>query len=243
MAYTRRFALSHIHVKASLSLEDLANQFDAFVSEAHRLKELYAQDITLLVGLETEYISPLDLDNLDTLLQKYAGRIEYLVGSLHHVNGIPIDFDLETYKKALGSITPADTGHQPMEVFLCSYFDAQHEIMQRLHPEIIGHIDLCRLYEPTLSLESYPQAWAKLERNVRFAIEYGALFELNAAALRKGWTSSYPGEDVVKVSSSHSSFTTQIVITCLSSFGNMTDGSPCRTTVTAPKQLGRTIRG
>ncbi|THH30781.1 hypothetical protein EUX98_g3400 [Antrodiella citrinella] len=184
--------------EASLLVDALADQFDNFLSEAHRLKDLYSSDITLLVGLETEFISTLDLNNLQTLLDKYAGRIEYLVGSLHHVNGIPIDFDAEAYKKALASFQ-GGSDDACMGAFLCSYFDAQYELLQRFHPELIGHIDLCRLYDPDLSLESHPEAWAKLERNVRYAAEYGALFELNAAALRKGWSSSYPGEDVVRL--------------------------------------------
>ena len=73
--------------------------FDKFVEKAHRLKALYADKITLLVGLETDYVSSLDLDGLDALLEKHAGRIEYIVGSIHHVNGIPIDFDKETFDK------------------------------------------------------------------------------------------------------------------------------------------------
>lgn len=49
-----------------------------------------------------------------------------------------------------------------------------------------------------MSLES---AWPRVERNIDFAISYGALFELNAAAFRKGWDVSYPGEDVLQVKS------------------------------------------
>jgi len=52
----------------------------------------------------------------------------------------------------------------------------------------------------------YPRAWTKLERNVVEAAAYGALFEVNAAAFRKGWESAYPGEDVVQVGPTSSSF-------------------------------------
>jgi histidinol-phosphatase (PHP family) len=38
-----------------------------------------------------------------------------------------------------------------------------------------------------------------IERNIRYAVDYGALFEINTAALRKGWPSPYPAEDVVEV--------------------------------------------
>jgi len=71
--------------------------------------------------------------------------------------------------------------------------------MQHAHPEVIGHMDLCLLYTPSLCLQDYPEAWLRLERNVRFAVEYGALIEVNAAAFRKGWKTAYPKEEVLKV--------------------------------------------
>jgi histidinol-phosphatase (PHP family) len=177
----------------------LAHQFQCFLAEAHRLKHEYSSRITLLVGLETEYITPLDLNQLGNLLESYKGQIQYLVGSVHHVHGIPIDLNPETYQKALHHVE-YDTDHLTQENFLCSYFDAQMEAMTRFLPEVIGHFDLCRLWNPGLKFCDFPKAWDLMVRNIAFAINYGALFELNAAAFRKGWSSAYPGEDVVKVS-------------------------------------------
>ncbi|KAI0643956.1 histidinol phosphate phosphatase H [Trametes meyenii] len=185
------------------SLNALRSQFEDFLVEAHRLKIKYAAQITLLVGLETEFITLTDTDRLETSLQAWTDRIEYLVGSVHHVNAIPIDFDRETFDKALNSFssTPdhrADS-YTTMGAFLNSYFDAQFELMRRFRPEVIGHFDLCRLYNPSLRFADYPDALERIRRNVHFAVEYDALFELNAAAFRKGWDSAYPGEDVVEI--------------------------------------------
>ena len=181
-----------------MSLNSLKSQFDAFLIEAHRLKEKYAAQITLLVGLETEHITETDLAALDSLLTEHETRIEYIVGSVHHVAGIPIDFDRPTFEKALASFS-SDPNADPMALFLNAYFDAQYTLMQRFHPEVIGHFDLCKLYNPTLRFRDYPDALARIRRNVRYAVEYGALFELNAAAFRKGWDDAYPGEDVIEV--------------------------------------------
>ncbi len=181
-----------------MSLDVLKSQFDAFLAEAHRLKEKYAGQITLLVGLETEYITDTDLTALDALLSEHGTRIEYLVGSVHHVGGIPIDFDRPTFDKALAAFSD-DTHPDSMAAFLNAYFDAQYTLMQRFHPEVIGHFDLCRLYNPGLSFRDYPDALARIRRNVQYAVRYGALFELNAAAFRKGWDAAYPGDDVVEV--------------------------------------------
>ncbi|THH15537.1 hypothetical protein EW146_g4952 [Bondarzewia mesenterica] len=190
--------------KAELSVEDLTTQFDAFLVEAHRLKARYAPQITLLVGLETEYVSLIDLDRLSELLEHSEGRIEYLVGSVHHVNGTPIDLDAETFQRCLSDIAVTesdgvDVEHERTGRYLEMYFDAQFELMRRVHPEVVGHIDLCRLYTPALRFEDYPRAWFKLERNIKYAVVYGAVFEVNAAALRKGWEAAYPGEDVIEL--------------------------------------------
>ena len=183
--------------KDGLTPEDLAAQFNDFIIEAHRLKEVYSDRIALLVGLETEYILPEDIDPLKSLLGSQGRCIEYMVGSIHHVNSIPIDFDLPTYQKAVASCS-SDASKQ-IESYLCADFDAQYDLMRKLHPEVIGHFDLCRLYTPDLSLRQYAEVWEKVRRNVRFATQYGALFELNAAAFRKGWTAAYPGEEIVEV--------------------------------------------
>ncbi|KDQ54084.1 hypothetical protein JAAARDRAFT_38696 [Jaapia argillacea MUCL 33604] len=195
-----------------LHVSTLVEQFDAFIAEAHRLKACYASQITLLVGLETEYITELDLKMLDDLLERYGEKVEFMVGSVHHVDSTPIDFDQATFQKCLESFpskshsnadNPEAQTHEQMNTLLCTYFDSQYTVLARFHPEVIGHIDLCRLYNPSLRFSDYPEVWEKLERNIITGVEYGALFELNAAALRKGWEGSYPGEDVIKLIQKH----------------------------------------
>ncbi|KAJ7840453.1 hypothetical protein B0H13DRAFT_1649695, partial [Mycena leptocephala] len=65
--------------------------------------------------------------------------------------------------------------------FLCAHLEAQHEILVRFHPEVVGHFDLCRLYTPTLQIVEYPEACEHAKRNIRYAVDHGALFEVNAA--------------------------------------------------------------
>ncbi|KIK64233.1 hypothetical protein GYMLUDRAFT_241416 [Collybiopsis luxurians FD-317 M1] len=148
----------------------LGAQFDAFLDEAHRLKVHYASQIILLVGLETDYITSIDLDRFDALLERHGDRIEYIVGSIHHVGGILIDFDIDTFNRALAH-QPGGSVDEQMEAFLCSYFEAQFELMQRYRPEIIGHVDLCRLYNPQLRFAEYPPAWELLNGTYLVATE------------------------------------------------------------------------
>ncbi|KAF6761483.1 histidinol-phosphatase [Ephemerocybe angulata] len=176
----------------------LMKQYEDFLDEAHRLKALYASQITLLVGLETEYISDVDLDGLSTLLEKFGKRVEYVVGSIHHVRTVPIDFDIATFDKALDLFGSENSATDRHELLFSDYFDAQYTLLQRFKPEIIGHFDLCRMFTPQLLLSDYSLVWSKVIRNIRYAVSYGALFEVNAAAFRKKWETAYPGEEVLK---------------------------------------------
>lgn len=185
-------------MQEDLQPEDLATTFNAYIQEAKRLKALYADQIELLIGLETEYITPNTLDKLDILLEQYSDSIQYIVGSLHHVSGIPIDFDRATFDKAVSTFPEGKDGLTQLEHFFCAYFDAQYDLMCRLQPEVIGHFDLCRLYLPDAKFDN-AEVWKRIERNVKYGIDHGALFEVNAAAFRKGWKAAYPNTDVLKV--------------------------------------------
>lgn len=161
------------------------------------------------------------MTNLTSLLTSHP-EIEYVVGSVHHVDGISIDFDRPTWLRAIadcgshsqtmarsssGTLSMAAAkneirepqGIKDLEPFLEAYLDAQFEMLQQQEPEVVGHFDLCLLWTPEISLKESERVWRKVERNVDFAVAYGALFEANAAAIRKGWKSSYPSPDVLRL--------------------------------------------
>ncbi|THH09708.1 hypothetical protein EW145_g1820 [Phellinidium pouzarii] len=167
----------------------------------HRFSLLYVILHNMLRCAETEFITAADVSALTALLERHAGRIEYLVGSVHHVNEIPIDFDRPTFERAQNSLrTNADTslGISSTTLLFDRYLDSQYELLVKLRPEVIGHLDLCRLYTPEIDFRDFPSALGKLKRNISYACSYGAIFEFNAAAFRKGWETAYPGRDVVE---------------------------------------------
>jgi HisJ family histidinol phosphate phosphatase len=195
--------------QSDLTPADLESTFLSYLDTAHALRERYADRLSIPIGLETDSISLADPIGLDRLLQREWARIDYLVGSLHHVNEIPIDFDRPTFNRALASFLPSGYATPPSEAesttamtaLLHAYFDSQLALLERNRPEVVGHFDLVRLWSPALRFRDYDGVWAKVQRNVAFAVGYGALFELNAAAFRKGWDEAYPASDVLEVSS------------------------------------------
>jgi histidinol-phosphatase (PHP family) len=193
--------------ESDLSPDDLERIFDEYLQEAHRLKKTYQGRIDLLVGGETDYITSLDLERLEALLRREEG-IEYLVGSVHHVEQHPIDFSEPLWRKCVASFEPSSSNIDatPSDAALTAYFstylDAQHTLLTRLAPPIIGHFDLCRLYIPSARLndtQRFPGVWDRVVRNINHVIAYGGLFEVNAAAFRKGWETAYPGREILRV--------------------------------------------
>ncbi|SPO32643.1 related to HIS2 - histidinol-phosphatase [Ustilago trichophora] len=196
-------------LEANLTPQTLRITFGDYLTEARRLQKQHKESLHILVGCESENItSPGTLDYLTEVLGSDRnsepgligkGVVDYIVGSLHHTHSIPIDFDRETFDRSIASFEKDSTTNKLTNAHLRlvdQYLDDQMEVMQRLKPEVIGHFDLFRLFTPELKLKA-SQVWSKVERNISFAVEYGALFECNAAAFRKGWNTSYPAKEIL----------------------------------------------
>lgn len=114
--------------------------------------------------------------------------VDFYIGSVHHVHGIPIDYDAVFYRKAR---KVAGGGDQRL---FEDYFDAQFEMLNALKPRVVGHLDLIRLLsdEPNRDLREMKSVWEKVVRNLKVIIEQGGLVEVNTSALRKGLKEPYP---------------------------------------------------
>ena len=197
--------------QAGVTVADLAATFDAFLDEATRLRDAYADQVELLVGLETEHIFDGDLDLLKVVLERYKEQIDFVVGSVHHANEYPIDFSLETFEEALsafhpeqspssnGILDPSEARNDSITALLVSYFKAQRRLLEAFQPALVAHFDLPRLFVPSTQLSSHPEARELALENIKYAVSYGALFELSAAPFRKGWETGYPGDEVVRM--------------------------------------------
>lgn len=233
-----RFKREHLYpeeLEADLDAEKLTKRFEGYLVEARKVAQKAMQEhkgFECLVGAETENLGEpesiedllraLEGDRFDASAKRKAakvgaGRVQYLVGGVHHVKGVPIDFDKATFQEALTLFHDKDGSKTETLAHLrlaAAYFDAQYELMQAVEPEVIAHFDLVRLWTPELPLllsaphESFsaPEREAlrtvdeKVTRNVRYAVSYGALFEVSGAALRKGWSTPYPGQEIIQVS-------------------------------------------
>ncbi len=166
--------------------EQLEQMFAMYIREARQLQHDYRERLHILVGMETEMTED-SFTQIELIRNRYSP--DYLVGSLHHVQGIPFDYSLQEYEKlkqVLGGT----------EAVYGAYYDAQLQLMRKFHPGVIGHFDLIRLYEPDFSLSK--KTWEKIKRNLAYGISYDALFEVNARAFKKKLNAPYPQAEILQ---------------------------------------------
>ncbi|KAG9327026.1 hypothetical protein KVV02_006503 [Mortierella alpina] len=216
--------------ESHLTVPDLEKMYDDFLQEAYRLQGQYASQICLLIGLETEYFDAQSIPLVQRLRQNRTTpaanhttervllpQVQYIVGSLHHVHNIPLDFSQELYLKALDVV-----GQGSWETLFREYFNTQFEMLQGLEPEVVGHLDLVRIFFGAIKGHQHghghaheqeqeqeqgnetngnrltEELWTLVKRNVDFVIAYGGLFELNSRAWKKGLADAYPQRDILE---------------------------------------------
>ena len=177
------------------SLEKHFQNQASFFAEASRLRQKYEREIEILIGFEGEWIRPESLDLIERSLQDFDWDL--FIGSVHHVHGVPIDYDSDYYRHARQKAGGND------EQLFSDYFDAQFEMLQTIQPPVVGHFDLIRLFsdQPDASLTGMERVWSKVQRNLAAVVSYSGLLELNVSALRKGLCDPYPELAICKVRS------------------------------------------
>ena len=194
-------------IEKNYSIRELDDDFKRYLEHAKKLQDKYNAEgrMKILIGFEVEGIDESHIEYSSKTIIKENPYVNMSVGSVHYVNQIPIDFSSELWKEARDSTLDKTT-----RSLYKAYFDLQYNVVLTLKPPVVGHFDLIRLFEPTdeidettnkplkdIKIESdWPDVWESITRNVKFINDYGGLFELNSAAIRKGWSSPYPKKDM-----------------------------------------------
>ncbi|TEY80884.1 hypothetical protein BOTCAL_0036g00120 [Botryotinia calthae] len=177
-------------VEAGDDVARFVPRHEAYLVEATRLREKYKNELNILIGFEGEWIR----SDYGPLIKDLASNplVDFFIGSIHHVNEIPIDYDAALYAKAIGKSGGSE------EQLYGDYFEQQYELLQTLKPKVVGHFDLIRLLSanPDRDLTEWKGVWDMVLRNLLEVVKYGGLLEINTSALRKGLKEPYPGRQI-----------------------------------------------
>ena len=123
------------------------------------------------------------------------------MGSVHFVGEIPIDGEPEQWTEA----ARAQGGPENLAV---EYYATIERMVQALHPDIVGHLDLIKLnveragFDPAALITS--RVISAAQRTLEAIRANGGILDLNTAGWRKGLSEPYPAPWLIRLAASMS---------------------------------------
>jgi histidinol-phosphatase (PHP family) len=176
--------------EAGLTPEFLIQRFGRYMAECRRLQRKYKARIRLFAAMEIETYA-----NYDTFVPMLIERFrpDYIVGSVHFVNGINFDYSAEFYRQAAASAGGID------EMYCC-YFDLQYDMIRRLNPAVVGHFDLIRIFDDDyMERLKQPGIVAKMRRNLELIRSRDLILDYNLRSLHKGASEPYISASILEM--------------------------------------------
>ena len=160
--------------KYRMSFEQMA-QYEAEVLE---LKEKYKEKIEVLLGYEVDYLK----GHMDERVLN--ANVDYLIGSIHFIDGWGFD-----NPEFIGRYEEED-----IDQIWQKYFDAIEAMAESKLFDIVGHLDLIKVFKfmPNKSI-------SEIAKNALDAIKKADMvLELNVAGYRKPIAEPYPSKELLE---------------------------------------------
>lgn len=166
------------------TIEKVISDFENYAAEVFALAEEYADQITILRGMEGEVVPS---NGYVELVRDYKNRFEfdYMVGSVHYVNEISVDDIPPVFEQALED----QDGLEPLAL---AYYETVIEMVQNLKPEVVGHFDVIRKNGHLYGDVATPAIQKRAAEALEVVKQHKCILDLNTAGYRKGLGCPYP---------------------------------------------------
>ena len=177
-------------VEKGWSVDRLKEDFERYARALPFLVEEYRGRLSVLRGFEAEVVPTASYVEV---MRGYRSRFDfdYMVGSVHYVDEIAIDGELDEFERALEDLS----GLQRLAV---RYYDTVSEMVESLRPEVVGHLDLIRLHGRRFGSLDSPAVCRAAESTLEVIRRHDCILDLNTAGYRKGLGVPYPAPWLVK---------------------------------------------
>lgn len=169
-------------------VQGLVDRFEAYATEARRLKRVYSDRIELVLGFETEKLPDADWATVMRELRARHG-FEYMVGSVHHLDRGWVDFSAEETRQLADECGGAIPMHQ-------RYFDSVRELVTTLRPEVVGHLDLIRKFDG-MNARFEDALWPHIDAALEAVYAVDGRLGVNCGAYRRGLSPVYPLPEIL----------------------------------------------
>ncbi len=161
-------------------------QYPLYLAELDRLKEKYADQITLLRGLELDYDSDMAITD----------RLDYYLGSVHYLifdgRVYAIDHARDIQQECIAREFGGD-----IHAFCQCYYDTVVKHIRRCKPTIVGHFDVITKF--SLIDEEDPTYQSIAAEALEKVVEVTPVVEVNTGAISRGWRNRpYPADFLLK---------------------------------------------
>lgn len=153
---------------------------DYYENEVKRLKEEYKSQIKILLAYEVDFMQNVKM--LDEILN---AKVDYLIGSVHFLDGWGFD-----NPEFIGKYENSD-----IDKIWQDYFDTIEAMAKSKLFDVVGHIDLIKIFKflPKKDIKLIAQNALKEIKKSNMVIE------VNAAGLRKPINEIYPSKDILEL--------------------------------------------
>ena len=163
--------------------EYLYLKYDNYSEEFNKVKTQFLDGITLLKSIEIDYQTRYEGTIKEYLTDK---DFDYIVGSVHYLDGKSVDLpEFEEQFETLGS-------HAIVKGYLAEILN----LVKSGIPNIVGHLDLVKLYTVDVAVMRYEDALIEIFDVMK---EKNIILEINYAGLRKNIKSAYPSNEILEL--------------------------------------------
>lgn len=169
---------------------DLERMFTEYAAQSRAWVTQAPVGLTVLRGFEIEVVPH---DRYVEIMQGYREThgFDYIVGSVHHIEGIIIDYTPEVFGWVVdhcGSV----------EKLAIRYYNDVAAMVAAMRPEIVAHLDLVRKNAPNEESVATPSVRAAAMDTLDVIAENGGILDVNTAGYRKGLGRPYPAPWLVE---------------------------------------------
>jgi histidinol-phosphatase (PHP family) len=170
-------------VEAGYDVGRLESEFKAYVHEVKELASAYKGRLCVLCGFEAEVVP--DNRYVEVMLgyrERYG--FDYMVGSVHYVREVQIDWHKEMFTRAIETCGG-------LEAMCVAYYEAVAQMVVELRPEVVGHLDLVRKNAGPFGPVDTPRVRSAASETLEVIRAHDCILDLNTAGYRKGLGSPY----------------------------------------------------
>lgn len=163
--------------------EYLYLNYDFYSKDIEYVQENYGNKISIFKSIEIDYQKRFEDDIIAYLQDK---NFDYIVGSVHYLDKTAID--LPSFKEYYNQ--------KGLDYVVSAYLDEILNLVKSGIPNILGHLDLIKLYTKQIDVSKYNEKLIKIFDIMKTK---NIVMEVNYAGLRKDVKEAYPSKEILEL--------------------------------------------